>query len=183
MRFAQWIHALRHDRLRRAAAILAVATVMMLILMLGKPSFTNASRPPLGNAILSLQLASSVEDVDLILSDAPSPDREAMRIKTYLGFVLILCYTALGILLSLLLARRGGWRRAVAIAAGVCTLATGAFDVIASLAILRVLDVPLRETTQAMVNAIRAPGTATWLLGGVAAVLLCAHFVKPSRQA
>jgi hypothetical protein len=170
------------DPLQRAAVALAVLSLVVLVLMLGKPSFSNASRPPvLGNAILSLQFARSVEDVDLILSEAPSPDREAMRIKTYLDFGFIAAYAAFGGALSMLRARPGGWRATAAIAAAVCTLGAAVFDFLENRAILELLDTPLRATTPGLLNGIRRPSLAKWALAGIAAVFLCSTFV-PRRE-
>ena len=43
---------------------------------------------------------------------------------------------------------------------------SGVFDVLEDRAILHILDVPLRATTPAMIQAIRGPSTAKWILGG-----------------
>ncbi len=184
MSLGRWIRTLRRDPLKRTAAILAVATVVVMVLIAGQPSFTNASRPPRwGSAILSLEFVRNVGDVDLILSEAPSPDREAMRIKTYIDFALILCYVSLGVALSALLARAGGWKQTAAIAATICIAAAGVFDVFENRAILRVLDTPLKQTTEVMLNAIRGPAIAKWWLVAATVLLLATHFVKTSKKA
>jgi hypothetical protein len=167
------------NSLERLTALLAMLTVAALVLLLGRPSFTNASRPPrFGDPVLALQFARDVRDVDWILGEAPSPDREVMRVKQYVDFAFITCYAALCAALGALAARQGGWRQVTGIAAGVCGLATGVFDVLENRAILHLLDVPLRATTPAMIQAIREPSTAKWILAGVTVVLLSSSFIR-----
>jgi hypothetical protein len=159
--------------------LLAMLTAAAFILLMGRPSFTNASRPPrFGDPTLALQFARDVQDIDWILGDAPSPDREVMRIKQYEDFGFIVCYAALCAALSALAVRKGGWRRIAGIAAGVCGVAAGVFDVLEDRAILNLLDIPLRATTPAMIQAIRGPSTAKWILTGVTVVLLAASFIR-----
>ena len=159
----------------RLALALAVLTLAIFVLLQGRPSFTNASRPPrFGDSQLALQFVRSVEEVDWILGDAPSPDREVMRIKQYIDFGFIASYTALLLTCGLLVYRRGSWRQVAGIAAAICALATGIFDVIENRAILALLDVPLRSTTPAMLNAIRNASAAKWTLAAVTIVLLSA---------
>jgi len=168
--------------LERVALLFALLALAALALLLGRPSFTNASRPPrFGNAMLAIQFARDVQDVDWILGDAPSPDREVMRVKQYVDFGFIACYTGLFLALSALAVRKRGWRRVAGIAAGICGLATAAFDIVENRAILILLDVPLRATTPAMLHAIRAPGAAKWILAGVTVVLLVLSLIPFSR--
>jgi len=160
---------------KKLALALAVLTLAVFVLAQGRPNFTNASRPPrFGNSQLALQFVRSVEEVDWILGDAPSPDREVMRIKQYVDYGLIVCYTALLLTCSLLVYRAGGWRKMIGIAAGICGVATAVFDVLENRAILNLLDVPLRSTTPAMLNAIRSASGAKWTLAGFTVVLLLA---------
>jgi len=163
----------------RLALLLAMLTAASFILLLGRPSFTNASRPPrFGDPMLALQCARDVQDVDWILGDAPSPDREVMRVKQYADFGFIACYTGLFLALATLAIGKGGWRQVIGIAAGICGLAAGVFDVFENRAILNMLDVQLRATTPAMIQAIRGPSTAKWILAGVTVVLLSAAFIR-----
>jgi len=169
------------NSLDRVAVLLAMLTVAAFLLLLGRPSFTNASKPRFGDPMLALQFARDVEDIDWILGDAPSPDREVMRVKQYVDFGFIACYTALFLALSALVIRKGGWRQVTGIAAGICGVAAGLFDVLENRAILNLLDVPLRATTSAMVQAIRGPSTAKWILAGVTVVLLTASFIRTPK--
>ena len=168
--------------LRRVILLLAMLTVAALLLLRGRPYFTNASKPPrFGDSVLALQFARDVQDIDWILGDAPSPDREVMRVKQYADFGFITCYTALFLALSALAIRKGGWRQVTGVAAGICGVATGVFDVFENRAILNLLDVPLRATTPAMIQAIRGPSTAKWILAGVTVVLLVASFIRTPK--
>jgi hypothetical protein len=158
--------------------VLAMLTIAAFILLMGKPSFTNASKPRFGDPMLALQFARDVQDVDWILVEAPSPDREVMRVKQYVDFGFIACYTALFLALSALAVHKGGWRQVTGVAAGICGLAAGVFDVLENRAILDILDVPLRAITPAMILAIRGPSTAKWILAGVTVVLLAASLIR-----
>src|SRR4029077_7828187 len=127
------------------------------VLLMGRPSFTNASTPRFGKPMLALQFVRDVQDVDWIRGDAPSPDREVMRVKQYVDFAFIACYAALCAALGAAAARKGGWRRVAGIVAGICGGGAAVFDVLENRAILKLLDVPLRATTPAMIDAIRDP--------------------------
>jgi hypothetical protein len=173
-----WVKSLERPGVR-VTVLLAMLTVAAFILLMGPPSFTNASKPPrFGDATLALQFARDVQDIDWILGDAPSPDREVMRIKQYADFGFIACYTGLFLALAALIIRKGGWHLVTGIAAGICGLATGVFDVLENRAILNILDVPLRATTPAMIQAIRGPSTAKWILASVTVVLSAASFIR-----
>jgi len=156
-------------------------TVATFALLMGRPSFTNASKPRFGNPMLALQFARDVQDIDWILGDAPSPDREVMRVKQYADFAFIASYTGLALALAALASRKGGWRRAVGIAAAICGVSAGVFDILENRAILKLLDVPLRATTPAMIEAIRVPSTAKWVLASVTVVLLSVSLIKTSK--
>jgi hypothetical protein len=163
---------------KRLVILLAMLTLAAFILLVGPPSFTNASKPRFGDPMLALQFARDVQDVDWILGDAPSPDREVMRVKQYVDFGFIACYMSLCAALGAVAARKGGWRKVAGIAAGICGLAAGVFDVLENRAILNLLDVPLRATTPAMIQAIRVPSTAKWLLAGITVVLLSVSLIR-----
>ena len=100
-------------KLERVAGVLAVICLAMMALLAGKPSFTNASRPPRGitDPAIALEVARSLGDVDLILGEAPSPDREVMRIKQYVDVGFIASITGLFMSLAWLLTRQGTWGR------------------------------------------------------------------------
>ena len=162
----------------RLAILLAMLTAAALILLMGRPSFTNASQPRFGDPMLALQLARDVQDVDWILGDAPSPDREVMRVKQYVDFAFITCYAALCAALGAATARKGGWRRVAGIVAGICGVSAAVFDVLENRAILKLLDVPLRATTPAMIEAIRVPSLAKWILAGVTVAPLAVSLIR-----
>jgi len=169
------------NTLQRWILLFAMLTVATFALLMGRPSFTNASKPRFGNPMLALQFARDVQDIDWILGDAPSPDREVMRVKLYADFGFIASYAGLALALAALASRKGGWRRAAGIAAAICGVGAGVFDIFENRAILKLLDVPLRATTPAMIAAIRGPSTGKWILAGVTVVLLSASLIKTSK--
>lgn len=177
MRPVYWVRRVWRDRRRRTALIFAVLTAVICILLLGSPQFSNASQPRWGSPILALQFVRSVGDVDLILGEEPSLDRETMRIKTYIDFGLIVCYVALLVTLAVLVMRDRGVWLAAGIVAAICALSAGIFDVIENRAILRLLDQPLRFTSQGMLNAIRGAAIAKWSLLGVTVAVLISNKV------
>jgi|SRR5579863_270921 hypothetical protein len=171
------------NRTERLAGALAVLCLAIAALLVGKPSFSNASLPVRGvdDPVIAIQAAHSITDVDWVLGNAPSPDREVMRIKERLGFAFIGAYTALLVTLALLLLRAGGIGRIAGPAAMICTVATAGFNVAENLAVLRILDVPLYETTAPMIQAIRSASFATWALAALTLGLLSTFFLRSPR--
>jgi hypothetical protein len=151
------------SKLERWTGVLAVLNIAMIAILLGRPSFSNASRPVRGiaNPVLAMEVVRNITEVDAILSDAPSPDREVMRIKEYTGFAFIGCYAALFVVMGMMLVREG---RALAITAGSLGVAAAVCDVIGNFGILRLVDVDLSHTTQAMIDAVRYPNLIKWAL-------------------
>jgi hypothetical protein len=171
-------------RLERASIALAFLCVIWLVLLNGKPAFTNASRPQrISDPQLALQFARNIGEVDAILGDSPSPDREVMRLKQFLDFGFIPTYAGFLCCISVFAFRQGGWARLCGIAATICILATAGFDVAENIGILRLLDVPLFRTTPAMINAIRQPSAAKWILAAASYFLagLWLLRIRPSR--
>jgi len=158
-------------KIERWVGIVAVLDLAMIAILLGRPYFSNASRPVRGisSPILAMEVARSVGEVDAILSDAPSPDREVMRIKQYADFGFICGYAALYVLMSIMLVDKG---RAIAISAAVLGILAAIFDVIENLGILRIVDVDLAHTTQATIYAIRYPSEIKWALASLGLGLL-----------
>jgi hypothetical protein len=169
--------------LERLAGALALFCLAMAALLLGKPSFTNASRPPRGisDPAVAIQVARSMGEVDHILGEAPSPDREVMRFKERIDFVFIGAYTGLFLTLGWLLMRGGGWGWFAGPAAMICAAGTAAFDVMENFAILRILDVPLYRMGPQMITAIRSASAAKWDLAGLTLALLSSYFFRSSR--
>src|SRR5579872_1268251 len=99
---------------RRIARALAAWCLVFLVVLAGRPSFTNASLPVRGVAdpVIALQMAQNADEVEAILGDAPSADREVMRVKQYVDFALIAGYFSLTLLIAAALKRIG--RRRIA---------------------------------------------------------------------
>jgi hypothetical protein len=167
-------------RAERVVGVFALLCLALAVLMMGPPKFSNASRPPrgIGDPAIAIQVIRNVGEVDDILSEAPSPDREAMRIKQYIDFGFIASYAGLFFTLALLLTNVGAWGKIAGLAAGICGLAAAGFDIRENFAILRILDVRLEETTAPMMNAIRSASAAKWVLSAVALALLSSYFLR-----
>ena len=167
---------LRSDLWLRAAFLSGVFALVLFILLMGQPRFTNASRPAMwGDAQLSMQFAKNTEEVEWIVGDSPSADREVMRFKTYLDFPFIACYVTLLVSLGMRVARQNaplGW--AIAISA----LSIGLFDVLENRAILEVVNARLRVTSQEMVDAIRRAATVKWTLAGLTLTLFVTRLFR-----
>jgi hypothetical protein len=156
----------------------ALGCILMIVILNGKPDFSNASRPARGIAspVVALQMARSVKEVDDAIGESPSPDREAMRFKQYLDFGFIACYAGLYIALAVM------FRSRIAAVAAICGCAAAVFDVIENFAILRIVDVPLRLTTVSMIDAIRDPSLAKWTLAFLATAIFAWLFLKSSGK-
>jgi hypothetical protein len=112
------------------------------------------------------------------LSDAPSPDRELRRIKQWVDFGFIAAYVGLFVAARGLVGGRAG------LIVAICGAVAGLADVVENIGILRVIDVDLRHTTQAMVDAIRIPSLIKWTLVWIALALLARFFLsQASAQA
>jgi hypothetical protein len=170
----------RIGHLARAAQMLAVIAFVVLAVLSGRPHFSNASEPVRGVAdpAIALQMARDLADIDAILSDAPSPDREVMRIKQGIDFAFIATYVAIGLVMSWALRRR---MPLAAAGLAFCTMAAGFFDVSENLAILRLLPVGLAGTTPAMIQAIHGPSMLKWSLASLAMVFVSLFFFESRR--
>ena len=183
VRSASWVYRCWRDPVKRLALLAAAATLASFVLTAGPPYFSNASLPQRwGGPILEVQTVSDVEDLRLTLGDAPSQDRETMRIKTQIDFAFIASYVTLFVSLGMVVARRGRWWRAVGVALAICALAAGVFDVLENFAILDILDVRIAMTTESMLAEIRRPSTIKWSLIAVCASLLLSQYVFRLRK-
>lgn len=163
-------------RIERAIGILAVLNLAMIAILLGPPRFSNASRPlgGLSDPVLAMEMVRDAADVDAILSNAPSADREAMRIKQYADFGFIAAYGALFIAVGLWLRPLGYMAAILGVVAAIC-------DVKENLAILRIVDTGLAQTTQGMVDAVYYPSLIKWTLASLAMGLLSVLMIRTRR--
>ena len=87
----------------------------MIAILNGKPEFSNASHRAARDCESGAwrsKWRANVSEVDSILGEAPSPDREAMRIKQYIDFGFIACYASLYLALACVVSAQGwGSRR------------------------------------------------------------------------
>ena len=122
----------------RVAWPACVMCIAMLALMFARPSFHQRIRPAARHSRSGAgarRWRAMLADVDAILGEAPSPDREAMRIKQYLDFGFIACYGCLYLVLAGCsrerIRRYAGSR--VLPAAALAGVAAAAFDIIENL--------------------------------------------------
>jgi len=149
--------------MERIVGLLALYCLAAIAVISGPPRFTNAARPVRGidNPVLAMEVVRDAAEVDAILSDAPSADREAMRLKQYADFGFIAGYAGLFVAMAMLLGR-------AAYTAGAIGVIAAAFDVAENVFILRVVDTPLAALTQAQIDAIRHASMAKWGLAALA---------------
>jgi len=166
---------------QRIARALAAWCLVFLVVLAGKPSFTNASLPVRGVAdpVVALQMARNADEVEAILGDAPSADREVMRVKQDVDFGLIAGYLALGVVMAAALSRTR-YRRSALLVGTLAVLAAMA-DVRENLATLRVVNLPLGQLTPTMLDALRFTSITKWILLA-AAVALLASITIARRQ-
>jgi len=162
--------------LKAFVGTLAVLTLAATAVLSGPPYFSSASRPVRGitNPVLAMEVVQNASEVDAILSDSPSPDREAMRLKQYADFGFIACYAALFVLMAMMLGRMAWFAAALGLLAA-------ASDVIENFAILRLVDLPLSQTTQDQIDAIRHPALMKWALASLALGLFAALLLRQPK--
>ena len=142
--------------------------MVFLVVLAGRPSFTNASLPVRGVAdpVVALQMARDAGDVEAVLGEAPSADREVMRVKQYVDFGLIAGYLGLGVVIGAALGRGRGW-----LLAGL-TIVAALLDVRENLRTLRVLNLGLGQMNTVMFDALRHTSVAKWVVLAVAITVL-----------
>jgi hypothetical protein len=157
---------------QRIAWALAAWCLVFLVVLAGKPSFTNASLPVRGVAdpVVALQMARNAADVEAIMGDAPSADREVMRVKQYVDFALIAGYLALALLIPAALVRTR--HRRLALVMGSFAVLAAIADVLENLGTLRVVNLTLGQLTPVTLDALRLASIVKWNLLLIANTLL-----------
>src|SRR6202051_4609855 len=127
------------------ARALAAWCLVFLVVLAGRPSFTNASLPVRGVAdpVVALQMAHNADEVEAIMGDAPSADREVMRVKQDVDFALIAGYLALALLIAAALVRTR--HRRLALVMGAVSILAALADVLENLGTLRVVNLTLGQ--------------------------------------
>lgn len=162
------------------ALLFAVLCVTLAALMAGAPYFSNASQVPRGlpGPVVAVQLARTVQDIDMVLGDAPGPDREAARYKQYQDFAFIPCYVGLcGAILWSANRQIPGFKR-TAMAGLLLALFAGVFDVIENLRILRLIKITLADTQLSFVQSIRFTAVSKFSAFALSALIIGAGFLK-----
>jgi len=166
---------------QRIAWGLAAWCLVFLAVLAGRPSFTNASLPVRGVAdpVVALQMARNADEVEAILGDAPSADREVMRVKQYIDFALIAGYLALALLIAAVLTRAR--RRRIALLIGCGAVLAALADVLENLATLRVVNLALGQLGPGVLDALRFASVTKWILLAAAMTLLATVTVARSE--
>ena len=152
--------------------------MVFLVVLAGRPSFTNASLPVRGVAdpVVALQMARSADDVEAVLGDAPSPDREVMRVKQYVDFGLIAGYFGLALVICLALRRSGRGRMAWLLV--IMAILAAFHDVRENLLTLQVVNFDLSQINTAMLDQLRLISMGKWVFLAAASILLAAVTVR-----
>lgn len=163
---------------QRIARVLAAWCLVFLAVLAGKPSFTNASVPVRGVAdpVVALQMARDASEVEAILGDAPSADREVMRVKQYIDFALIGGYFALAMVIAAALIRIR--YRSTAILIGVLAILAAIHDVRENLLTLRIVNLGLSRLPPYILDELRLMSVTKWIFLAVAIALLSAITVR-----
>ena len=156
------------NKLQRIAWGLVAWCAIFLVVLAGRPSFTNASLPVRGVAdpVVALQMARDADEVEAVLGEAPSADREVMRVKQYVDFGLIAGYLGLGVMIGLALRRRIGL-----LLAGLTVIAA-ILDVRENLGTLRVVNLGLSQVNSAVLGALRFTSVTKWAVLSAAITVL-----------
>ena len=152
--------------------------MVFLVVLAGRPSFTNASLPVRGVAdpVVALQMARSADDVEAVLGEAPSPDREVMRVKQYVDFGLIAGYLGLALVIGVALRRSGRGRIAWLLA--IVAILAGFYDVRENLITLRVVNLDLSQINTGMLDQLRLISMGKWVFLAAASIDLAAVTVR-----
>jgi hypothetical protein len=167
---------------QRIARALAAWCLVFLVVLAGRPSFTNASLPVRGVAdpVVALQMALNSDEVEAILGDAPSADREVMRVKQYIDFALIAGYFALAVVIAAALKRSG--RRWIAPMLNFLAIVAASLDVRENLATLRVVNLNLNQLNPGLLDSLRFTSIAKWIALTAAMALLATVAVGCRRR-
>jgi len=149
---------------QRIAWALGAWCLVFLAVLAGRPSFTNASLPVRGvsDPVVALQMARDAADVEAIMGEAPSADREVMRVKQYVDFALIAGYLGLALTIASALAR-ARHRRLALVMGGLAVLAALA-DALENLGTLRAVNLSLGQLTPVTLDALRLTSIVKWNL-------------------
>ena len=162
------------NKLQKIAWGLVGWCVVFLVVLAGRPSFSNASLPVRGVAdpVVALQMARTADDVEAVLGEAPGADREVMRVKQYVDFGLIAGYLGLGVVIGVALGGGRGW-----LLAGL-TIVAALLDALENLGTLRVVNLGLSHVNSGMLEALRFNSVAKWVVLAVAITVLASVTVR-----
>ena len=163
----------------RAALALGVLCLLLLILVEGRPYFTTASMTTRGirDPQVAMQMVRSVQELDAILGEAPSPDREVMRMKQYIDFAFIASYAALFFVMSWALTPLTQWAWLI----GIFGVFAAVHDVLENINILYLVNTPLNAVTPQMISHLHLMSVVKWG-SAAAAIATLGVFTLRSRR-
>ncbi len=166
-----------------AALLFAAIYIICAVLTAAPPAFTNASRPIYGvtDPLMSLPLAHTAADVDSVLSDSPSPDREVMRIKLNLGLALAASYLGLSLVLASAFSRAVSWGRVPAWVMSSFAILTAADDFRENRTLMRIVDTDLAHVGSQLLDQAHFFSIVKWALAATA-LLPLAIFLLAARR-
>jgi hypothetical protein len=163
----------------RLAAVMAVVVILIGVWMFCAAEFEHDDLPRgFTSPVLAMELARSMEEVEMIVGEPGHSDRSEMREQQYMDFAFIAAYWLEFSLISILLWRRNfRFAKALGVFAGLCATLAALLDVRENLAILKVLSVSPTPENDPLVLAVRHAAVPKWALLFVAMILLSFVFL------
>lgn len=171
----------RRRRLARIIGILALLALSVAVWMgVGARSFSCVQQPCLPNGfrghVAALEFARTVPEVEAIVGDKGSPNRDVMRRQLNRDFIFIILYLVLYLLLAVALFRATSFAPLLTVITVVAAFCTAGFDVLENVRALRVLDLPLASLDGPQVAGILDASLIKWTFSFVTIALLSLAF-------
>lgn len=173
---------------RAVGVAAAVVLVVALFMEFWPPRFERIGdkREPLpggfGGHVLAMEFVRDGAEVEKIVGPPGHANRATMRRKIRIDFIWVVCYSALFVLVGVLLGARqfhaSGYLACVAV---VCALSAAGFDVVENRGMLRALELTKEEATAEALRGIREAALLKWALSYVAMGLLAVTFFGRGR--
>jgi hypothetical protein len=163
----------------RLAAVMAVVVILVGAWMFFTAGFEHDDLPRgFTSPVLAMQMARSMQEVEMIVGEPGHSDRSEMRDQQYMDFAFIAAYWLEFSLISVLLGRRSfRFAKALGLCAGLCATLAALLDVRENLAILKVLSASPTPENDPLVHAVRHAAVPKWALLFVAMILLSFVFL------
>src|SRR5215210_2743540 len=158
---------------------MAVVVILVVAWMFSAAEFEHDDLPRgFTSPVLAMQMARSMQEVEMIVGEPGHRDRSEMREQQYMDFVFIVAYWLEFSLISVLLWRRSfRFAKALGVFAGLCATLAALLDVRENLSILKVLSTSPTPENNPLVHAVRHAAVPKWALLFVAMILLSLVFL------